>query len=37
MFSANVRHDKQRELSEILGVTNDLTGSKYLGLPSLVG
>lgn len=36
-FSANVRRDKQEELKEILGVHEDLQGSKYLGLPSLVG
>lgn len=36
-FSANLRHDKQREISDILGVHNDISTSKYLGLPSLVG
>lgn len=37
MFSANVRRDKQLELANILGVTNDLRLSNYLGLPSLIG
>ena len=36
-FSANVRRDKQQELTEMLGVTNDIRNSNYLGLPSLVG
>ncbi|WOH12050.1 hypothetical protein DCAR_0831548 [Daucus carota subsp. sativus] len=36
-FSSNVRRDKQQELSNILGVTNDLSTNNYLGLPSLVG
>lgn len=36
-FSSNVRLDKQRELTEILGVSVALEDSKYLGLPSLVG
>lgn len=36
-FSANVRRDKQNEISEILGVHNYLRNSKYLGLPSLIG
>lgn len=37
MFSANVRTDKQRELYDILGVSNDLRLSNYLGLPLLIG
>lgn len=36
-FSANVRLDKQVELSNILGVFNDLSTGRYLGLPSLIG
>lgn len=36
-FSANVRRDKQLELSNILGVNNALGDSRYLGLPSLIG
>ncbi|KAL8148945.1 hypothetical protein AgCh_006084 [Apium graveolens] len=36
-FIANVRRDKQRELSSILGVYSDLSNTRYLGLPSLVG
>lgn len=36
-FSANVRHQKQREISQILAVHNYITSTKYLGLPSLVG
>lgn len=36
-FSANVRTDKQEELKNILEVHNDLSGGKYLGLPSLIG
>lgn len=32
-----MRRDKQVELSEILGVHNDLSTGKYLGLPSLIG
>ncbi|XP_074322978.1 uncharacterized protein LOC141659936 [Apium graveolens] len=36
-FSANVNNAKQDEISAILGVHNDLTKIKYLGLPSLVG
>lgn len=36
-FSSNVRRDKQQELLGILGVCNDLTKSKYLGEPSLIG
>lgn len=37
MFSSNVRVDKQRQLSAVLGVQNDLSEGHYLGLPSLVG
>lgn len=37
MFSSNVRRDKQRKLSEILEVHNDISNGNYLGLPSLVG
>lgn len=37
MFSSNIRRDKQAELSNILGVHNDIESSNYLGLPSLVG
>ncbi|XP_074327890.1 uncharacterized protein LOC141665806 [Apium graveolens] len=36
-FSSNVKQDKQSEISSILGVSNDLQHSMYLGLPSLVG
>lgn len=36
-FSANVRRDKQVEISNILGVHNEITNTNYLGLPSLVG
>lgn len=36
-YSANVRRDLQHQLSSVLGVFNDLSNSKYLGLPSLVG
>lgn len=36
-YSANVRRDKQLELAGILGVHNDITYTKYLGLPSLIG
>lgn len=36
-FSSNVRRDKQVELADILGVHNEITASKYLGLPLLVG
>lgn len=36
-FSANVRRDKQNELSDILGVKNDLSKGNYLGLSSLIG
>ncbi|XP_074342959.1 uncharacterized protein LOC141680708 [Apium graveolens] len=35
--SSNVRPEKQRELVEILGVSEALGNSKYLGLLSLVG
>ena len=37
MFSSNVRTDKQRVLSAILGVTNGINTARYLGLPSLIG
>lgn len=37
MFSSNVRRDKQVEFSTLLGVHNDISESKYLGLPSSVG
>ena len=37
MFSSNVRTDKQRVLSAILGVTNGINTGRYLGLPSLIG
>lgn len=36
-FSSNVRVDKQAEIKNLLGVYNDLSEGKYLGLPSLVG
>lgn len=36
-FSANVRTDKQMEIKERIGVLNDLSEGRYLGLPSLVG
>lgn len=36
-FSANVRTDKQQMIKDLLLVRNDLSKSKYLGLPSLVG
>lgn len=36
-FSANVRRDKQREITDVLGVSKDLGEGMYLGLPSLVG
>lgn len=36
-FSSNVRRDKQLEIMNVLGVTNDLSTGNYLGLPSLVG
>lgn len=36
-FSANVRRDKQKTISDILGVQADLRENKYLSLPSLVG
>lgn len=36
-YSSNVHKDKQTEISRILVVWNDLTKSRYLGLPSLVG
>lgn len=34
-FSANIRQDKQPELSKILGVHNGIANTNYLGLPSL--
>lgn len=36
-LSANVRRDKQLELTGILGVHSDISSSNYLGLPSLIG
>lgn len=36
-FSSNVRRDKQDEIKSLLGVSNDLSNSNYLGLPSLIG
>ena len=36
-FSSNVKQAVRSELSSILGVTNNLQDSKYLGLPSLIG
>ncbi|XP_074374119.1 uncharacterized protein LOC141714501 [Apium graveolens] len=36
-FSANIRRDKQVEICGILGVYNEITETKYLGLPSFVG
>lgn len=36
-LSANVRRDKQHEVSNILQVHNDLSHGNYLGLPSLIG
>nr|XP_017239407.1 PREDICTED: uncharacterized protein LOC108212190 [Daucus carota subsp. sativus] len=36
-FSADVKHEQKVIISSILGVSNDLQNSKYLGLPSLVG
>lgn len=36
-FSANVKREMQLEISNILEVHNEITDSKYLGLPSLVG
>lgn len=36
-FSANVKRARRRDISNILGVFNGLSNSKYLGLPSLVG
>lgn len=36
-YSSNVRRDKQIEFSEILGVSNDISTSNYLGLPALLG
>lgn len=36
-FSANMRRELQMEISNILGVHNEITNTKYFGLPSLVG
>ncbi|KAL8114291.1 hypothetical protein AgCh_021226 [Apium graveolens] len=36
-YSSNIRRDKQVEFSEILGVSNDISSSNYLGLPALIG
>ncbi|KAL8124645.1 hypothetical protein AgCh_012338 [Apium graveolens] len=36
-YSSNVRREKQVEFSEILGVSNDISSSNYLGLPALIG
>ncbi|XP_074374457.1 uncharacterized protein LOC141714861 [Apium graveolens] len=36
-FSTNVTRDKRAEISQILEVHVDITNTKYLGLPSLVG
>lgn len=36
-FSANIRRDKQMEITNILGVHNDISNTHNLGLPSLVG
>lgn len=36
-FSSNVKRDKRIQLSEALGVHNDIASSNYLGLPSLIG
>lgn len=36
-YSANVSRAKRAELSNMLGVSSDLSQGKYLGLPSLVG
>lgn len=36
-YSANVDSTKQMKISNILEVHNDITATKYLGLPSLVG
>ncbi|XP_074343076.1 uncharacterized protein LOC141680878 [Apium graveolens] len=36
-FNSNVRVDKQEEVKNVLGVYNDLSTGKYLGLPSLIG
>lgn len=33
---ANVRRDKQYKIKDILLVRNDLSNTKYLGLPSLI-
>lgn len=36
-FSANIRRDKQMEITNILGVHNDISNTHNLGLPYLVG
>lgn len=36
-FSANIRRDLQHQISNVLEVHNDLSNTKYLVLPSLVG
>ncbi|XP_074374984.1 uncharacterized protein LOC141716683 [Apium graveolens] len=36
-FSSNVKERDRMEISDILGVSDDLRNNKYLGLPSLVG
>lgn len=36
-FSSNVRRDKQKELTNMFGVSNEMQDNKCLGLPSLVG
>ena len=36
-FSSNVKEHQRLELSAVLGVTNNLQNSHYLGIPSLVG
>lgn len=36
-FSANFKSNTKKEISDILEVHNDLTNTKYLGLPSLIG
>lgn len=32
-----MKRDKQQEITRILGINKDLTESKYLGSPSLIG
>lgn len=36
-FSTNITRTKREEISQILEVHADITNTKYLGLPSLVG